>query len=58
LAAEGRGANRNTIDFLTTQLWLLMFADDIVLIGTSYARLSTLFGYTDDFCAANDLSIN
>ena len=35
-----------------------MFADDIVLISTSFERLTTLFEYTHDFCVGAELSIN
>ncbi len=35
-----------------------MFADDIVLISTSFERLRTLFEYTHDFCADAELTIN
>jgi hypothetical protein len=58
LASLGRGANKGLIDFLSLQLWLLLFADDLVLLATSFSMLSTLFQYVCDFCDANSLSIN
>jgi hypothetical protein len=35
-----------------------MFADDTVLIATSFDRLSTLFGHMCDFCDQQALQIN
>lgn len=54
----GRGSNKGLVDFLSMQLWLLLFADDIVLLATTWDMMSTLFTYVCEFCVGNELVIN
>ncbi len=58
LDAKGRHAHRDLVAFLSVQIWLLMFTDDIVLIATSFARLQELFAFTQEFCTQDQLIIS
>lgn len=35
-----------------------MFADDVVLVATSFSKLDVLFGHMCNFCAAEQLTIS
>jgi hypothetical protein len=58
LAAQGRGSNQGLVTFLTTQLFLLVFADDIVVLATTYSKLTQLFGAVHSFCGQEQLVIS
>ena len=50
--------SRHFWEFLTMQLLLLLFADDVALIGRSPEGLEHLFLAFRDFCTASRLTIN
>ncbi len=54
----GRALNRDLAMFLSTSMWLLMFADDIVLMATSMSKLQALFAHVVTFCADEELVIS
>jgi hypothetical protein len=54
----GRGSNIDLVNFLSLQVWLLMFADDIVLLALSMPKLSSLYEYVRSFCSNCGLSVN
>ena len=51
-------ASRHFWEFMTMQLLLLLFADDVALIGRSPEGLEHLFLAFRDFCTASRLTIN
>lgn len=58
LRALGRNLNHGIMEFMSLQIWLLMFADDLVLISKDIGTLATLFGFVQQFCVDNELHIS
>jgi Reverse transcriptase (RNA-dependent DNA polymerase) len=53
-----RGCKRRAYTIASLQLFLLAFADDVVLIAPSPNELQLLLNCFANFCEANDLRIN
>ena len=43
---------------MSLQLWLLLFADDLVLLSTTFNMISKLFDMVESFCNDNALNIS
>ena len=52
------GSKRRAYTIASLQLFMLAFADDLVLVAPSSVELQLLFDCFASFCALNDLSIN